>query len=138
MNIVYLLADTLQMPLHEVQDGRVRGCTKKVLRVGPWSIDTDVVACSDEYTNTRMSLVVRIKGDVWVYVTCQAGGGMVSFLFNGKGMKSKDVAKIGCGSISSTLAKIQPSIVAAFEFKMDKKKWSSVDVSGAVEQVLGA
>lgn len=138
MELIYLVADALDTTLHELQDGLVRGHKTKTIKLGPWQVRAEVVVCSDQLKPTESSFVVRIKGDVWVYLVVTPAL-MRAFVFSGLpwGLKSKDVSKFGLGEIKSTMKQIKPHVKAVFLFDTGRKEWRQGE-SGIVDEVIAA
>lgn len=137
MMLAYNIADALNITLHEVEGGKIRGCRSRVLQVGPWAIKTDSVVCTDFISDSEIAALVRFKGDLWAYVTCKANRDMVLYVFSGNpfSLKSKDVAKFGSGKIADTLAKIAPHVVGVFKFDSLMQKWGETNGAGTMEQI---
>jgi hypothetical protein len=135
--LLYLAADTLGMPLHEVEDHLIRGARTHELKLGFWKIHVDTLACSDELNTQEVGMVCRLKGDVWMYLIVHADGTAAGHLFDGGTLqlKSKDVAKFGMGSIKATLKKIKPLTKAVLSYNPapGKEKWEECDVPGNLE-----
>lgn len=139
MEIVYLVADALDTPLHMLDNGTIRGCKSRSIKLGPWTVVSDAVVCSDELKNTLASFLFRIKSDVWAYITCEADGNMRAYVFDGQkwGMKSKDVTKFGTGKILDTLKKIKSEVRAIFAFNKDNSEWTQIELDSVDGDLSG-
>lgn len=139
MQIIYLVADALDTPLHMMENGTVRGCKSRSLVLGPWKSASDVVVCSDELTNKLVSFLFRIKADVWAYLTCEDNGEMKAYVFDGKkwDLKSKHVSKFCEGTVVKTLEKIKSEIRAVFDFRKNNSEWTPVELDLVVGEPVG-
>lgn len=122
---LYSVADVFQTSLREsttykwwIGTGSVR------TTLGPWDITVAPTVWSDEISETAVSAIAKLKGDVWAYLVVYPGDkGMAMVLFNGReaGVSRDSVATFCTGSYSTVLKKIQPHAVATFKY--EGKTW---------------
>jgi hypothetical protein len=123
---LYPIVDALQIPLERTKKGYA-GNKVMSLKLGPWVAETNVVADTDYVDAQEAACFVHFHDDLWGYmVSDQMGKRTRLVLFNGAVAKMKTSAA-RTGKIKTTLAKLKPAIVAAFEY--DIAKWKPIDAN---------
>ena len=58
--LIYPLADALNLALHEMKDGRVRGSGTRMLSTGGWTFEAEIMVVSDVVEEHRAGYFVRL------------------------------------------------------------------------------
>lgn len=140
--VLFPVADALDLPLHELPGGVVKGAGSKVLKAGPWMLMADMVVCSDSITPTTSGFLVRMYRNLWVYMVVgvkfsKSTTPVVAMLFfdgNQFGVKPKDIATFGEKDIPATIEKIRGAVSKVAVFDNTSKNWKVYDAS-AVEHI---
>ena len=140
--VLFPVADTLDLPLHELPDGVVKGAGSKALKAGPWMLMADMVVCSDIITATSSGFFVRLYRNLWAYMVVGVGfaksetpvTAMLFFDGNQFGVKPKEIATFGEKDIPATIEKIRGAVSKVAVFDNTSKNWKVHDGS-AVEHI---
>lgn len=123
--LVYMLADILEIPLHRVGDG-IKAATKVQQDVGPFVLDFEIMAKSDVLSLEESSMLVRIGKALWMYVIVDDKKNAKLYVFNGDvaGL-TKSLMTTPCenGSVDATLKKITKAQGIPYAFNEGKGKW---------------
>ena len=127
-NLLYPIADTLSIELHEVGDC-IRGMSVTKLAAGPWRIDADLIVVSDVLTVDTASFFAKIVGNLWLYLVSSTGQPLVAYVIDNSklGLHVKDIRSFGGKSVGDTLSKLnkrKPGLVTAYRFDDDTKTWT--------------
>lgn len=121
---VLSLVDASQIPLHLEAEGSYSGTKTFQMRLGPWEFDTIAELTTDYVGAHEASAFLNFCGDVWGYMVAdQMGHRLRMVIFDGGVAKMKQ-DKARTGNIDTTLAKLKPTIKAAFEYK--KPNWHPI------------
>jgi hypothetical protein len=116
--MLYPVADALGVELHEMPDGRVRGCDLRKVLAGPWRIDAEVVVVSDVLTPTQCGFFVKVMGNLWLYAISSSCQPLMVCVVDGSIVKLhvKDCTGFGGKSIANTLTKLKPGLITAYSY----------------------
>jgi hypothetical protein len=126
----YGIADCLGIGLHEMPDGRVRGMESKKIKIGPWTVDADVIITGDIKKPTEVSFFVKVLGNLWLYMI-EDKNGLRTVVFDASIVKMhvKDCAGFGGKSIADTLKKLKPGTVTIYRYVHAAHKWVENEAS---------
>lgn len=121
--VVYYAADTFGMPLY-LFESRFRGADHRVQKLGPFSIDFDVVVTEDVLVPGTGGFFVQFKGNLWAYLLVFQTGDQRLHFFDASvvGLKVKALAKFGGPTPQDTVAKLSPAIRASYSYA--RQTWS--------------
>lgn len=119
--LLYVVSDSLGLDLNVMnEDGKeiLRGFETRDVKIGPWTLKTDISVCSDVLDQTEASFFVRVTASLWLYLIVSEEHAPKIYVFDGNalGLKSKDTKTYGTGSVDGTLKKIGKVITAVFQY----------------------
>ncbi len=116
--LLYGVADALDITLHEMPDGRVRGCDIRKVLAGPWKFDAEVVVVSDILKHNQSSFFIKVVGNLWLYMMSFSDKPLMAAVVDGSIVKLhvKDCTGFGGKSIANTLTKLKPGLITAYSY----------------------
>lgn len=125
MNQLYLVADTLALPMRVVGDALFGSDTRKV-RVAIADVDLPVMAATDIILKDECGTFYVLGKHLWMYLE-MLGDDAVLYVFDATqvGITTKNIAEFGAKSTRNTLIKLRPAVKAAYVFKQEF--WSKLD-----------
>lgn len=129
--LIYPVADTLALNLHEVGGDKVRGAGTRTLSVGGFKFDAELVVVSDLMETHQSSYFAKLYANLWAYFVVKEVAEEVQtwmMFFNSKvvGIHVKDLSQFGGISIEDTILKLKPAIKAVYEFDAKLAVWKKV------------
>lgn len=133
--MIYPVADALNIELHEMPDGKVRGADARLFSICGVVLDGELMVVSDVLIDMNVGgYFVKLLRNLWLYVVVEYQGSstarLTAYSFDADvvGLKMKDVASFGGASVSATLLKLKPAIAQCFRFEASGKTWTKLNV----------
>lgn len=125
--VLYPIADALDIDLHEMPDGRIRGCDLRKVMAGPWKFDAEVVVVSDVLTVKQCGFFIKVVGNLWLYMISFADQHLMACVVDGSIVKLhvKDCGAFGGKSVADTLVKLKPGLITAYSYNPNDAKGGS-------------
>lgn len=116
-----LVADVLQIPIHKMANGFLRGAKSLQVHVGNFELTADVVAHEIKSVNHDLAILVRFIGKVYGLLLL-AKGDYILRILDGEvlGFKSKDFPQECSGGLMQIWPAWSKAEVAVFKFKDEK------------------
>jgi hypothetical protein len=133
-NLIYPVADSLGIPMHEMSDGKVRAADTRTITFGGMKLEAEMIVVSDVITDSQAGYFVKLFNNLWLYmVVSDLGKGLsdllaYSFDSNVVDLTVKDLPAFGGKSIQATMKRLQPAIREQFKFSANGKHWTTTDV----------
>lgn len=134
-SLIYPVADTLQLAMHLMPDGKVRGAGTRSLACGGIKFEAEMVVASDFHQESSAGYLARIHANLWAYMVILNADAnppdLQMWLFDALALdlRARDIATFGCGEAKATITKLLPALRARFEFTAKSKKWVKADVA---------
>ena len=131
---LYPIADTFQVSLF-FKDGVPKAHVQRPLKIGPWSMKTDLMVHCLSYNLSQSETIVKVRKDMWLYVTydCTTHRMMMVVFKKPEGLKSAEIGKFFGKDV---LAQIRPYVKAVFTSKA-KEGWTRAEIAVVDEGLAG-
>lgn len=127
MNGLYLIADTLDLPLRS-HGASMIGEGLKQVALGPWDAELEVFAESDILNPLTASVFICFTKNLWAYLTASEDGTSLYLLDGGKAGLGRPKLPVFVGmSVTTTLTGLRKLGAVKAQFNFVDKVWTRVD-----------
>ena len=127
MDLGYFAADTLGMPLYQIQS-RLVGSDVRQMQLGPWQIDMSLQAESDILSGREVGFWLTVAKSIRLYVIIRDKECWL-FVLNAAKLKTcGEQTGFSGETTKERIKEVKPAIVGVFHW--EESKWTQVEYDG--------